>query len=160
MSVSYLFVQIMDIVPVVDFASTAMARTHSCRVSFPWVLHKFQEICSCPCFHQECHSAWVLLQPMIHVKHASICRPELLQVPWDVRRAHPYFLELMATVGHNTPTIPESFLSSKTLRLQYITKNQRNSQTSLYRFPFPTLNRMGLALLPHLRIRWKWTPPR
>ncbi len=89
MSTSYLFVQIMDIVHVARFASTAMVRTHSCRVSFPWVLHKSQEICLCPCFHRGCHSAWVLLpQPMIRMKLASICGPEFLQVPWDVRSAH------------------------------------------------------------------------
>jgi hypothetical protein len=50
---------------------------------------------------------------MIHMK-PSICGPDLPQVPWDVRSARRYFLELMAIANHNnSSTLPESFLSSK-----------------------------------------------
>jgi hypothetical protein len=43
--------------------------------------------------------------------------------------AQRYFLELMAIANHNISTVPESFLSSKILHLQY-TMNQRTNRTS------------------------------
>jgi hypothetical protein len=49
---------------------------------------------------------------MIRMK-PSICGPEHPQVPWDVRSAQHYTLELMAIANRNIPTLPESFLSSK-----------------------------------------------
>jgi hypothetical protein len=44
--------------------------------------------------------------------------------------AQRYFLELMAIANHNIYTVPESFLSSKILHLQYTMMNQRNNRTS------------------------------
>src|SRR5437879_1467220 len=103
--------QIMDTVLVARSASTAMATTHSCLVSFPFP-HKFQGICLCPCFLRHCHSAWLLLRRMIRMKHVSTCGPDRLQAQWDVpsARSHP---EQMVTASHYIFRLLESYQSSK-----------------------------------------------